>query len=219
MINDLKNELKSLADVKYQEFSLKLNPNVNNIIGVRLPFLRKIAKKIAHNNFEIFFKENDDEFFELTMLEGMVIGYLALLEQEKYIKKFIPKINNWAICDSFCAGLKNIKKEFLEPYFKSDKEYEIRFAFVILLNYYIDSDYSYVIKKITEFDNEKYYAKMAAAWCLSICLIKNYDKCIDDIKTLDIHPWVKNKALTKAIESLRLNKKQKETLKVIRNFR
>ena len=27
-------------------------------------------------------------------------------------------------------------------------------------------------KKIEQFDNELYYAKMAAAWCFSICIIK-----------------------------------------------
>lgn len=219
MINDIKKELKDLAEIKYQEFSSKLTPNVDNILGVRLPYLRKIAKRIAKTDYLSFLLLNDDEFFELTMLEGMVVSYLPQSEQEKYIKKFIPKINNWAVCDSFCAGLKNISKEFLEPYFSSDKEYELRFSYVILLNYFIDLDYEYVISKIEKFGNEQYYAKMAVAWCLSICLIKNYDKCIEDIKKLNINPWVKNKGITKAIESLRLTKYQKEKLKQLRNSR
>ena len=134
----------------------------------------------------------------------------------KYIKNFIPKINNWAVCDSFCAGLKNISIDFIEPYFKTSKEFELRFAFVILLNYFIDSNYKYVIQKITEFNNEQYYAKMAVAWCLSICIIKNYKQSIEDIKKLKIHPWVLKKGITKAIESLRLTKEQKEELKALR---
>ncbi len=219
MINDIKKELKDLAEPKYQGFSSKLTPNIDNILGVRLPHLRKIAKRITKADYLSFLLLNDDEFFELTMLEGMVIGYLPQYEQEKYVKKFIPKINNWAVCDSFCAGLKHITKEFLEPYFGSNKEYELRFAFVILLNYFIDLDYEYVMSKIEKFNNEQYYAKMAAAWCLSICLIKNYDKCIEDIKKLNINTWVKNKGITKAIESLRLTKNQKEKLKQLRNSR
>ena len=217
MIKDLKKELRGLSEPKYQEFSSKLTPNIENILGVRLPNLRRIAKRIAKENYIDFFKQNNDEFMELTMLEGMVIGYLSLSEQEKYIKNFIPKINNWAVCDSFCAGLKNISLEFIEPYFNSNKEYELRFAFVILLNYFIDSNYDYVIKKITEFNNEQYYAKMAVAWCLSICIIKNYKQALNDIKTLKIHPWVLKKGITKAIESLRLTKEQKEELRLIRN--
>jgi len=217
MINDLKKELISLADEKYQKFSSSLLPNINNVLGVRLPILRKIAKKIVKNNYLEFFKLNDNEFFELTMLEGMIIGYLPQIKQEKYIKNFIPKINSWAVCDSFCTGIKNIKKEFLKPFFNSKKEYELRFAFVILLNYFIDSDYKFVMQKISEFNNEQYYAKMAVAWCLSVCIIKNYKQALLDIKTLKIHPWVFKKGITKAIESLRLTKEQKDELRLIRN--
>ena len=219
MIKNLKKELKSLAEPKYKEFSSKLTPNAKNILGVRLPILRKIAKRISKTNYIDFFKQNDDEFFELTMLEGMIIGYLSIESQHQYIKNFIPKINNWAVCDSFCAGLKNVSINFIEPYFKSSKEYELRFAFVILLNYFIDNNYDYVIQKISEFNNEQYYAKMAAAWCLSICIIKNYTQCIKDIKALKIHPFVRNKGITKAIESLRLSKTQKEELKKLRNYK
>lgn len=217
MIENLKKELISLAEPKYQEFSSKLTPNIDNILGVRLPNLRRIAKRIAKENYLDFFKQNNDEFFELTMLEGMVIGYLPQNEQEKYIKNFISKINNWAVCDSFCAGLKNISLDFVELYFNSNKEYELRFAFVILLNYFIDSDYDYVIKKISEFNNEQYYAKMAVAWCLSICMVKKYEQTLKDIQALKIQPWVLKKGITKAIESSRITKEQKEELKLIRN--
>lgn len=216
MIDDLKKELISLSEPKYQEFSSKLTPNIDNILGVRLPILRKLAKKIAKENYLDFFKQNDDEFMELTMLEGIIISYLPSNEQEKYIKNFIPKINNWAVCDSFCAGLKNISLDFIKPYFNSNKEYDLRFAFVILLNYFIDSNYKFVMQKISEFNNEQYYAKMAVAWCLSICIIKNYTQAINDIQTLKIHPWIFKKGITKAIESLRLNNTQKENLKLIR---
>ena len=216
MINELKKELILLAEPKYKEFSSKLTPNIDNILGVKLPILRKIAKKISKENYHNFLSQNDDEFFELTMLEAMVVTYLPIEEQEKYIKNFIPKINNWAVCDSFCTGLKNLTLDFIEPYFNSKKEYELRFAFVILINYFIDSNYDFVIQKISEFNNDQYYAKMAVAWCLSICIIKNYNQTLKDIKTLKIHPWVLKKGITKAIESLRLAQTQKEELKSLR---
>lgn len=221
MIKKLKKELLDIKDRKYKDFSASLLPGVNNVIGVRLPVLRKKAKEIAQNCFEEFIKNNDYEFFELAMLEGMAIGNLSLEFDEilKYSESFIPKINNWAVCDSFCASLKAIKKnkektkKFLEKYFSSENEYEQRFCYVILLNYFIESDYEYVIEKIEKFSNENYYAKMAAAWCLSICFVKNFDKCFCDIKTKKIHPWVLNKGITKALESFRLKSFQKEKLK------
>lgn len=220
MINKIKKELKNLSDEEYRLFSQKLNPNIDNILGVRLPILRKIAKKIAKNDYKAFFLENDDEFMELTMLEGMVIGNLPYEKQIKYIEKFVPKINNWAICDTFCTGLKFFKtkkhKETIEKYLNSKKEFELRFAFVILLNYFIDDEYDYVLNKISKFNNEQYYAKMAVAWCLSYCIIKNYDKCIKDIQKIKMHSWVFKKGVTKAIESLKLTKIQKDELRKIR---
>ena len=220
MINKIKEELKNLSDEKYKLFSKKLNPNIDNILGVRLPILRKIAKKIAKNDYKAFFLENDDEFMELTMLEGMVIGNLPYEKQIKYIEKFVPKINNWAICDTFCTGLKFFKtkkhKETIKKYLNSKKEFELRFAFVILLNYFIDDEYDYVLNKISKFNNEQYYAKMAVAWCLSYCIIKNYDKCIKDIQKIKMHSWVFKKGVTKAIESLKLTKIQKDELRKIR---
>ena len=220
MINEIKKELKNLPDEEYKLFSQKLNPNINNILGVRLPILRKIAKKITKNDYKTFFLKNDDEFMELTMLEGMVIGNLKKEEQINYIENFIPKINNWAVCDTFCTGLKFFKKdkhkEIIEKYLNSKKEYELRFAFVILLNYFIDDEYNYVLDKISKFNNEQYYAKMAAAWCLSYCLIKNYEQCIKDIQKIKIHPWTLKKGITKAIESLKLTKIQKDELRKIR---
>lgn len=220
MIEELKKELTELSDKKYAQFSSSLTPNAENILGVRLPILRKIAAKIAKQNPDEFLKENDDEFMELTMIEGMIIAKGDMDNQKERIRKFIPKINNWAVCDCFCASLKCFKnnpdKKFLEKYLNSNKEFELRFAYVILLGYFIESDYDWVISEIAKFNNESYYAKMAAAWCLSICLVKNYQKCLEDIKNLKIHPWVLKKGITKAIESLRLTKEQKIQLKKIR---
>ena len=67
MINDLKKELMELSDKKYQAFSSKLLPNTDNILGVRLPVLRKIAKRISKGNYNLFLNQNDNEFFELTI--------------------------------------------------------------------------------------------------------------------------------------------------------
>lgn len=224
MIKNIKEELFRIKEVSYKKFSASLLPGVDNVLGVRLPFLRNIAKSVSRSDFRTFFKENDDEFLELTMIEAMTIGELKLDFDIilNYVENFIPKINCWSICDTFCAGLKIIKKNkqqtkrFLEKYFNSDKEYEIRFAYVILLDYFIESDYNYVIKKLSEFNHEAYYSKMAAAWCLSICLVKNYNECINDIKTKKFHPWVLNKGIVKATESLRLSEAQKEELRKLK---
>ncbi|MEG1448107.1 MAG: DNA alkylation repair protein, partial [Oscillospiraceae bacterium] len=149
IIEAIREQLFSLADEKYRTFSASLLPNVDNIIGVRLPLLRNIAKEISKTNYEEYLYSDEHIYFEEIMICGMAIGYAKEPPQQKlgHVEKFIPRINNWSVCDSFCNTLKftnnNKEKmfEFLQPYFHSDKEFYVRFAVVMLLNYYVSEDY------------------------------------------------------------------------------
>ena len=70
---------------------------------------------------------------------------------EKKIRYFVPKITTWDLCDCVCASLKTTKKyekemwNLLKEYLKSDKEFYVRFALVMILNYYINDEYIYEI--------------------------------------------------------------------------
>lgn len=224
MKQEIKRELQNLADTKYKEFHKGLCPGTENIIGVRVPVLREYAKKLS-KKYEIddLLENIDDEYYEEIMLQGMLIG-LKKDKEISYIladiEKFVPKIDNWAICDTFCAGLKITKKnlnkmwEFLQKYVKSSKEFEIRFGVVMILDYYITE--SYLDRNFKIFDSiksDKYYVQMAVAWAVSICLIKFYDKTIEYLNKCKLDKFTYNKALQKAIESYRITNEQKEELR------
>jgi len=103
---------------------------------------------------------------------------------------------------------------FLQNYLKSDKEFEIRFAIVMILDFYIEDEY--IEKNFKIFDNissQDYYVQMALAWAISICLIKFYDKTVEYLKNANLDNFTYNKALQKARESYRITQKQKEELK------
>lgn len=104
----IRTELENIADEKYRVFSSKLIPNINNVLGVRLPMLRKIAKRLAKSNYEEYLSITNTIHFEELMLQGMIIGYLNMdwRGKEQHIAKFVPKIDNWSVCYSFCSGLK-----------------------------------------------------------------------------------------------------------------
>ena len=129
------------------------------------------------------------------------------------------------MCDVFCAGLKITKKhkkemwEFLQKYLTSNQEFEIRFAVVMILDFYIEEDY---IKKDLEIfeniTNQAYYVQMAVAWAISICLIKFYDKTIKFLKSANLDKFTYNKALQKAIESYRITEEKKEILRSMKKI-
>ncbi len=224
MKNEIREKLFELADEKYKQFHSGLCPGVDNIIGVRVPILRNYAKELLkENKLSKLINEIDDKYYEEIMLKGMLIG-LAKKENPdtilNYIREFIPKIDNWAVCDVFCAGLKITNKykkemwEFIQNYLKAEKEFEIRFGIVMILDYYIDEDYLYKDFKIFDSITSKdYYVQMAVAWAISICLIKFYDETIEYLRKSKLDTFTFNKALQKAIESYRINDEQKEFLK------
>lgn len=225
---DIKEELISLADEKYKKFHSNLCPGTENILGVRVPVLRNYAKELSNKySIDYLLNEIDEEYYEEIMLKGMLIGLnkkIEWKELEKYIKEFVPKINNWAICDVFCAGLKITKKykkemfELINEYLASKREFELRFAIVMILDYYIEKEYLEKDFNIfNQIKSDKYYVKMAVAWAISICLIKFYDETIKYLENNTfLDNWTYNKAIQKAIESYRITNEQKDKLRTMK---
>ncbi|NLD19831.1 MAG: DNA alkylation repair protein [Clostridiales bacterium] len=214
-----------LQDTKYKKFHEGLVPGKDNIIGVRLPVLRGLAKELLKENSGTskgLLEVIGDEYYEEVMLQGMIIGFQQKIDIEnlyEQISNFVPKIDNWAICDSFCSSLKQIKKhkegtyEYIQRYLKSDKEFEIRFGLVMLLEYYLDEEHLFDIFRISQgIDHEGYYVRMANAWLISICLVKYYDETKAFMEDCRLDDFTYNKALQKARESLRINSGEKEEL-------
>ncbi len=147
----VRKELKTLEDPTYREFHSSLIPGANNILGVRIPQLRIMAKGLAKKeDWRTFVEVTDTQYYEETMLQGMIIG-LAKMELEErihYIRLFVPRINNWAVCDIFSGELKKTAVgkgketvwQFIQPYLKSKEEYEIRFG-IVMLFHYVDEDH------------------------------------------------------------------------------
>lgn len=223
---DIKAKLLEKAETDYKNFSASLIPNIDNVIGVRLPDLRKIAKEIYKNeDWKDFVNQPKCTFMEEVMLQGMVIGIIRTKPEKilEYVKNFVPKIDNWAVCDSFCNSLKftNQNKElvweFIQPYFKSDKEYDLRFGYVMLLSHFIEEKYiDKILDLIDNFKDERYYSKMSVAWALSICYIKFPQKTHEYLKKSHLDNWTFNKSIQKICESYRVEKDVKTMLKYMK---
>ena len=223
MKQKIKERLFELSDKKYKEFHSGLCPGIDNIIGVRVPILRDYAKELVKEyHVEELLTQIDNQYYEEIMLQGMIISSSKenITVIQKRIEEFVPKIDNWGVCDTFCAGLKITKKykkemwNFIQKYLKSNQEFEIRFGIVMLLDYYIEDEYLEkdfeIFNAIT---NQDYYVQMAVAWAISICLVKFYDKTIDYLKNVKLDKFTYNKSLQKAIESYRINDEQKDILR------
>lgn len=221
----VKNELNKYSELKYKKFSSSLIPGTCNILGVRIPNLRKIAKIITQDDWQKFLNDYKEDFMEETMLKGLVITYLkedfdTMLE---LVSDFSGKINNWAVCDTFCMGLKFVNKnkaivfDFLQPYLKSKKEYKIRFGVVALLAHFIDDDYiDKVLEILFNLKSDDYYAQMGIAWAISVCYVKYPLKTLPYIENNTLDDFTHNKAISKIIESYRVSKGDKDKLRALK---
>lgn len=219
---DLRKELEELIDEEYKKFHSSLCPGINDIMGVRLPNLRMIAKKIAKDNPIEFLDMYECKMYEEKMIYGLVIGYMKeeLEVRLKYLEKFIPMIDNWAVCDCCCSTYKFTEKDleemfkFLQTYLTSKKEYEVRFGVIMLMDYYLTDKYiDNVFKIYNEINLDKYYVQMAIAWGISVAFIKYEEKTRNFLKDNKLDKFTFNKALQKIIESNRVIKETKEEIR------
>ena len=153
----------------------------------------------------------------------MVIGLAKMPIQEKLqqIKKFVPKIDNWAVCDVSCAGFKVKEKEqlweFIKTYQNSKKEYELRFMIVMMLDHFVEEKYvQSIFATIDTIKNDEYYVQMAVAWLLSVLYVKFPKETLVYLKRTNIDNFTFNKAIQKMIESYRVNKEDKEMLRKLK---
>ena len=210
MEQSLRQLLEAMAEEEYRAFASKLIPNVRTMLGVRLPKLRKLAQRLAQGNWQAYLDTAAEDTFEEMMLQGMVIGAVQAPPSQifPYVARFVPKIDNWSVCDSFCAGFKLPKTcplecwDFLLPYFEDQREFPLRFAIVMLLFYYIDdSHFGQALALLDSVSHEGYYVKTAVAWAVASCHAFRPQETMDYLRRCRLDAFTYQKALSKIIES------------------
>lgn len=223
--NKFINELINNKDVNYKDFSSNLIPHTSNkIIGIRIPDLRNISKCIYKGNYEEFLNVVKDNYIEEILIEGFVIGLIKdQTIADIYIKKFLPKIDNWCVCDTFCSSLKIVRKN-MDKYFNFftkeinfDEPFEIRVSLMILNAHYINSQYiDKIFKYIDSIKSNHYYVQMGIAWLVSSCYIKYKEKTLEFLKNNNLDDFTYNKSIQKMIESKRVTDKEKNDLRKLK---
>lgn len=229
MRTDIGRELKALADPAYRDFSSSLLPGTEHILGVRLPVLRRLAKRLAREDWRGYLEECGEGSFEEIMLQGFLIGYAGEYGKasfEEILERttaFLPKIGNWSVCDSFCATLKTAREhpaqmwDYVGSCLRSEEEFTVRFALVMLLDYYIEEEW--IDSLFPVFDAVRhpgYYVKMAVAWALSMCYVRFPAKTQEYLEHCGLDDFTYNKALQKITESLSVDRETKVRIRAMK---
>lgn len=220
----VRRELYAAQDEDYRRFHQSLCPNADLMIGVRMPIIRKITRKIARSeDFRSYFSV-EPYYYEEYMITGILIAAAPLNCDEKFslLASFIPKMDNWAVCDAVASSFKLNHKtnptisdmwQFFTSYQNSQETFSLRFMFVMFLDHFLLPEYlSQIFTILNQTNSEEYYVMMAEAWLIAEAFIKYRETTLDFLKQNHLSKFVQNKAIQKIRESYRVSDQDKSML-------
>lgn len=224
--SDIRNKLIDLSEPKYRDFSMKLIPGCECMLGVRLPILRRLAKEIVHTGqWKDYVEDIDKPYIEEILIQGMILGFINVPFDEwtSMIDRQVTRVTNWSTCDTFVSSLKQTNRcrgemwQHLQRYLVSTRAYDLRFSAIMLMAYFIVPEYiDRVLELLNKIHHEEYYVKMGVAWALSVCYVKFPNKTMQLFRHNELDDFTYNKALQKICESFRVSKEDKIVIKAMK---
>jgi len=217
--------LFEFQDAEYRDFQKKLIPYTKyQMIGIRTPQLRALAKDLAKNKEEAqaFINQLPHQYFDENQLHAFLISLTKDFDTcVGQVNSFLPYVDNWATCDQMSPKVfaKNKDKliSHIDSWIGSREAYTIRFGIGMLLQHYLDEDFRQeYLEKVAAVRSEEYYVKMMVAWYFATALTKQYDSAVRYIENNRLDAWTHNKTIQKAVESYRISTQEKEYLKTLR---
>lgn len=217
-------EIYALKDEKYAKFQSILVPNVdkNLIIGVRIPLLRKMSNRLSKDEISQFLQGLPHKFYDENILHSILISKInnfdICLENTD---KFLPYIDNWAVCDIISPKIfaKNTAAllEYIQIWVRSKHEFTCRFGIKMLMQYFLGENFKAKFLQIPLCaGNNKYYVNMMIAWFYATALCKKWDEAYKFLQIAEFDKWIFNKIIQKANESRLITKDKCKLLKELK---
>ncbi len=243
-IGSLRRRLKPEAEPGYGEFVKKFLPRDScDVLGVRTKAWRQVVAELLAFDGAAFLdavfsneqkgyrrrkKSKSLDFCEERLVVGEVVGKVKIEFDRRLdlIAAFVPLIDSWLVCDSFCQAIKPKPSEkvelwpFLDACLASDEPYTLRFAFVTLLKRYVDQNHiDALFERVENVALRKIGARcvnVGAAWLLTEAFIKFPDATLRYLKDNSLDDFTFNQTLQKICDSLRVDDETKEEIRAMR---
>lgn len=221
----LYDRLIQVKDDKYREFQIRLVPNISpeTVIGVRTPEMRQIAKEVYESDYrDAFLSDLPHRYYEENLIHFFVLARIRDFDQcVRAVEKFLPYVDCWPVSDQATPAVFKKNHQRILPYIRtwiaSDHVYTARFGIRMLMNEFLDKDFSEEYPElVASKTGDDYYLKMMIAWYFATALAKQYDKTVPYLENHRLDEWVHRKAIQKAVESYRVSDEHKEYLKSLR---
>lgn len=221
----VQDSLMKMSDEEYRVFQMNLIPNIieQTVIGVRIPLLRRFAKKLIENEMAQEFmvslphKYYDENNLHVFLIEQMSDFDCVLHELER----FLPYVDNWATCDLIRPYVfkRNTDKliEHLRQWICSQSVYTVRFAICTLMNYFLDEAFELEqLDMVAGIESSDYYINMARSWYFAEALAAQYDSALPYLEQNKLDLWTHNKTIQKALDSKKISAETKVLLRKLK---
>jgi len=219
---DIKKELFALGDEGYREFTSALSPTVEkgSIIGVRLPILRKLARRLkdTEEGRELL-RELPHTYYEEYLLHLFLVEFITDFDRVIFeCERVLPYLNSWSLTDSFSPKiLGRHKSRLLEKsreWLNSAEEYTRRFGILQYMRHFLDEDFrEEYLSAVASSADGRYYVDMAVAWYFATALVKAEQAALPYYLERRLPPAVHKMAVRKALDSFRVRKEIKDILR------
>ena len=218
--------LFQLQDKGYRDFQSKLIPTipVETMIGVRIPAIRKLAKEYGKDPESVeFLKQLPHTYYDENILHALLVAEIKDYEVcVKEVERFLPYVDNWAVCDIFSPKVFRKNRDRLIDKIKewadSEHPYTCRFGMEMLMTHFLDEDFRVEYLEIpAAVHSEEYYVNMMIAWFYATALAKQPDAALPWLTEKRLDLWTHNKAIQKAVESRRIPPGMKQLLRGLRS--
>lgn len=176
MYSKIIDELKSLADNKFAEWckpflSIK-DDSQDLILGIRVPILRKLAKKYSNIDIKDLLKLLQNQYHEARALALFIMIIKAKKEPEKMCEIYLDNIayiNNWDLIDYTCPHIvaPNISQTKLLELANSKDLWSNRVAMVSTIYFIKKGDFKNALQFAEKFMTHPHHLMhKAAGWML-----------------------------------------------------
>ncbi len=145
------------------------------VLGLHIPDMKKIAKELAAGDgmpalLEGFETAGPGLYYEEKLVWGLMLDCMKvpLADRLLHLERFVPQIDNWAVCDTVCGAFKWVMRrdrmsvagkggrisssggasgvreavwDFLERWWGSEREFEVRFAVIMAMCHFLSSEW------------------------------------------------------------------------------
>ena len=224
MLHNLTRQLETLAqgNETYAAFNKRIVNTKMPVIGVRVPDLRRLARRLAPDMGAADISKlltAKNKSFDYVLLCGLLITHARLDDQTMIdlAKQYLPHVDSWAHIDVFVEKKRRFAGEvwwdFALECLQNEDEFTVRYGVISLMTNFLDEAHiDQVFAALRNVKHDGYYVKMALAWLYATAAVNFFELTLAELEDEHIDTWTRNKAYQKMRESQRFTPEQQAVI-------